>query len=155
MGQCGTMAGGKHRKGHKKTRKMRGGVGYGFGNAIGTNGPEWVPSNTSVPMNAAGQVLPDPYGTNPNTNAYVGGKRRSRRMKTKKGSKKSKRRRSRKMRGGMTPGSVNAGAVGTGFVGGIPGFPTGAQGYGAYAGYPAHVPGGDPHRTGPDGVKQL
>jgi hypothetical protein len=45
-GTCGAMAGGKRRGGKRtqkksKSKKMRGGMGYGFGGTIGTAGPVW------------------------------------------------------------------------------------------------------------------
>lgn len=159
MAQCGTMTGGRHRKGHK-TRRMRGGMGYGFGGAIGTGGAEWVPSNTSGAYLSNGQpdLKTDALysGGKPENVAMVGGKRRkSRKGKSKKSGKKSRKSRGRKMRGGMTPGSVNVAPVGASFVGAIPGFPHGGGTYGAYAGYPANVPAGNPHTVGADGVTKV
>ena len=48
-GSCG-MPGGRRRKSKKggkkagRRRTMRGGMGYGFGGAMGTNGPVWSSS---------------------------------------------------------------------------------------------------------------
>lgn len=158
---CGgtpTLYGGRHRKGHK-TRKARRGGGYGFGPALTVGGLEVVKNSTSTPYSSStGAPIPDPYATNGNSSTIMGGKRRTRKGKSKKGGKrKSKKvsRRSRKMRGGMTPGSVNVAPVGAGFVGAIPGFPHGGGTYGAYAGYPANVPAGNPHTVGPDGVTRV
>lgn len=158
MGQCGApILGGRRRKTRKtrKSRKMRGGVmyGYGFDPATGTGGAGHTAVDTSAPYDSAtGAKMNDPFGTSPYTNAKAtGGKRRTRKGKSKKGGKKS--RRTRKMRGGMFPGSVNSAPVGASFVGGLTGVSNGT--YGTYAGYPQKVPAGDPHTTGPDGVKQL
>ena len=155
MGQCGTMTGGRHRKGHKtrktrKTRKLRkGGAGYGFNGAIGANGPEWAANSTSTPMKPDGTVDTKFAAADTATNSVVGGRRRK--GKSKKGGKKS--RRSRKMRGGMYPGSVNSAPVGAGFVGGLTGVSNGT--YGTYAGYPQKVPAGNPHTVGADGVTKV
>jgi len=159
MSQCTSMSGGR-RKGKKtrKTRKMRGGMGHGMGEAINPGNFVHAPSNTSVPMDPSGRVLPDPFSTEPTTNAFIGGRRR---RKTKKGGKrKSKKgsRRSRKMRGGVygvNGGVANVASAGAAFTGAIPGFPTGGGTYGAYAGYPANVAAGNPHNAGVDGVIPL
>jgi len=138
-----TLYGGRHRKGHKgrKTRKMRGGMGHGMGAAINAGNFEHAPSNTSVPMDASGRVLPDPFGTDPSGNGFVGGKRRTR--KGKKGGKKSRKtkkagRRHKKMRGGAwSPENVNSANTGYGYNGptaGITGGIAPASGYAANVG---------------------
>ena len=151
MGTCGTMAGGKRRKSRKtrKSRKMRGGMGYGVGSAINAGAIEYAPSNTSVPMKPDGSVDSQLAGTDPTTNAFIGGRRR---RKTRKGKGKKGGRRSRKMRGGA--GVYNSGAVGTGFTGAVSGMP-GSQTYGSYSSYPVKVPAGNPHTTGADGVVRV
>ena len=149
------MYGGR-RKG-RKTRKTRGGAAYGFGSAITPGALTVEAVNTSLPMNSNGSVNTAYAAADTATNAAVGGRRR----KTRKGGKKSRTsrktkkagRRHKKMRGGAS--SYNAGSVGSGFVGGIPGFPTGGGTYGAYSAYAAKMPAGDTHVTGADGVKQL
>ena len=149
--------GGKHRKGHKSRKVRKGGAGYGFGNPVTVGTLEVVPNSTSTPYSSStGAPIADPYATTGNSSTLMGGKRRSRKGKSKKaGKRKSKKstRRSRKMRGGMQPGSVNSAPVGAGFVGGLSDVSNGT--YGTYAGYPQKVPASDPHPTGSDGVKQL
>jgi hypothetical protein len=146
--------GGKHRKGHKtrKTRKARGGAGYGFGAPVTVGTLEVVPTSTSTPYSAAsGKPIADPYATNGNSSTLMGGKRRTRKGKSKKSGKKSRKSRSRKMRGGA--GVYNAGAVGTGFTGAVSGMP-GSQTYGGYTGYAAKLPVGGP-TAGADGVYRV
>jgi len=151
------MEGGRHRKGHK-TRKLRGGAGYGFGPALTVGGLEVVSNSTSTPYSSAtGAPIADPYATNGNSSTLMGGKRRSRKGKSKKGGKKSRKtkkvgRRHRKMRGGA--GVYNAGSVGTGFTGAVSGMP-GSQTYGGYTAYAGKVPAGNPHETGADGVTRV
>lgn len=99
----------------RRSRKLRGGNGYGFSGAIGTNGPQWDANMTSTPDGKP--YIPD---------GLKGGKRRSR--KSRKGGKKSRR---RTMRGG---GSI--GVVGAGFAG------TGSRGIADYVPYAANVPPG-------------
>lgn len=145
------MMGGKHRK----TRKLKGGVFYGVGNAITPGALEYKAVSGSQPYSSAtGSAVPDPYATNGNSSTLMGGRRR----KTKKGGKKSKKskkttRKTRKMRGGMYPGSVNSAPVGAGFVGGLSGVSNGT--YGTYVGYPQKVPAGNPHPVGADGVTKV
>ncbi len=147
----------RHRKGHKgrKTRKVRGGAGYGFGPAVTVGTLEVVPNSTSTPYSSStGAPVADPYSTTGNSSTLMGGRRRkSRKGKSKKGGKKSRKGRSRKMRGGMYPGSVNSAPVGAGFVGGLSGVSNGT--YGTYAGYPQNVPAGNPHPVGADGVTKV
>lgn len=153
------MMGGRRRKGGKRTRKMRGGMGYGFdGGVISPGNIVYAGANTSVPMLPTGGVDTKTAGmySDPAANAMVGGKRRTRKGKgkTKKGGKKSRKsmRKGRKMRGGMTPSSVNSATAGASFTGAIPGFPHGGGTYGNYAGYSVNVPGGNPHPVGENGV---
>jgi hypothetical protein len=81
--------GGRHR-----TRKMRGGNGYGVGQPISVGALEYVPNMTSVPDGAAYKP--------------IGGRRR----KSRKG-KKSRRTR-RRMRGGGSVANVGYGFTGDG-----------------------------------------
>ena len=152
MGQCGTMTAGRRRK----TRKMRAGAAYGFGEAITPGALTVNTVDTSVPMRPDGTTVADPFRTSPDTNAKVtGGRRRTR--KGKKGGKKSRKSRasrvsrSRKMRGGA--GVYNAASVGTSFTGAVSGMP-GSQTYGGYTGYAARVPVGGPVQ-GSDGVYRV
>jgi len=80
--------------GRRRTRKMRGGNGYGVGNPIAVGALEYVPNMTSVPDGAAYKP--------------TGGRRR------KSKGKKSRSRRTRRMRGGGTVGAVGAGFAGDG-----------------------------------------
>ena len=86
------MSGGRRRR----TRKMRGGNGYGFGGAIAPGAAEWDANMTSVPDGA-------PYKP-------LGGRRR----RSRKGKGKSRRTRRRSMRGGGSVGAVGASFGGTG-----------------------------------------
>lgn len=133
--------GGRRRK-SRASRKMRGGMGYGVGNAITPGALEYVPSNTSVPMKADGSV-------DAKFAAAVGGRRR----KTKKGGKKSKKskkggRKTRKMRGGAA-GVYNSASTGYGYTG-----PTGGirGGIAPAAGYQARLGG---PTAGADGVMRV
>jgi hypothetical protein len=100
--------------GGRRTRKMRGGNGYGVGQPISVGALEYVPNMTSVPDGAAYKP--------------IGGRRR---RKSRKG-KKSRRTR-RRMRGG---GSVAN--VGYGFTG------DGARGLANQSAYASNLPpGGD------------
>lgn len=107
------MGGGKKRK----SRKQRGGMGYGFGGTVGTAGPVWNQS-------WGGEVTKsgEPIYDTAERPSVTGGKRR---RKTRKG--KSRRRRT--MRGG---GSVAS--VGYGFTG------TGARGISDAVGYASNLP---------------
>jgi hypothetical protein len=80
--------------GRRRTRKMRGGNGYGVGNPIAVGALEYVPNMTSVPDGAAYKP--------------TGGRRR----KSRKG-KKSRRTR-RRMRGGGSVAGVGYGFTGDG-----------------------------------------
>jgi hypothetical protein len=96
----------KAKKGAKKMRNMRGGMGYGFQGAMGTNGPAWGSS-------WGGEVTKDGTPVLGTSDRVVGGRRR----KTAKGKTSKKSRRRRTMRGGATwqaPGQVGYGYTGTG-----------------------------------------
>lgn len=108
---CSKM-GGRRRS---RTRKMRGGNGYGVGEPIAVGALEYVPNMTSVPDGAAYKP--------------TGGRRR----KSRKGKKSRRSRRTRRMRGG---GSVAG--VGYGFTG------DGARGLANQSAYASNLPpGGD------------
>jgi hypothetical protein len=106
MSTCGASPFG----GRRRSRKLRGGNGYGVGQPISVGSLEYVPNMTSVPDGAAYKP--------------TGGRRR----KSRKG-KKSRRSRRRTMRGG---GSVAN--VGYGFTG------DGARGLANQTGYPSNLP---------------
>ena len=131
---------------------MRGGVMYGPGAAIAPGALEWGGVDTSAPYDSAtGAKMADPFGTSGDTNAKVmGGRRRSRKGKSKKGGK-SRKSRGRKMRtlkgGSWTPGNVNAAGVGYGFSGPTSGV---TGGIAPASAYPSRV-GGAP--MGADGVR--
>ena len=115
---------------------------------------EYGAVNTSAPVNSAtGQVMNDPYGTIPETQAMIGGRRRkskkSKKTKKTKKSKKTRKTRKNRMRGGA--GVYNAGSTGTSFVGAASGMP-GGQTYGNYQGYNPQIPASNPHVAGADGV---
>ena len=82
--------------GRRRTRKMRGGNGYGFGAPITPGALEVMPNMTSVPDGAAYKPM--------------GGRRRRR-------SRKGKSRRTRRMRGGGSVAGVGYGFAGTGHNG--------------------------------------
>ena len=140
--------GGKRRG---KSRKMRGGAGYGFGDPISVGTLSVVPNSTSTPMKPDGTVDTKFAAADTATNATVGGRRRTRKggKKSRKGkSKKTRRTRSRKMRGGAwSPGNVNAAGVGYGFTGADSGV---RGGIAPASAYPSRV-GGAP--MGADGVR--
>jgi hypothetical protein len=98
--------------GGRRSRKQRGGNGYGFGPAITPGALEVVSNRTSVVDGA-----PNPMG--------------GRRRKSRKGKKSRRTRRRRSMRGG---GSVAG--VGYGFSG------DGARGLAIQSGYPSNLPPG-------------
>lgn len=128
-GTCGgQMMGGKRRRKTRRSRKMRGGMGYGFGGTIGTAGPQWN-SSWGGEVTKSGQPV---YDT---ADPQRGSSRRRK-------SKKSKK--SRKMKGGAS--YQNVGAVGAAFTG------TGSRGLADYTPY-ASKSGGAPQ--GPDGVSRV
>ena len=100
--------------GRRRSRKMRGGNGYGVGQPIAVGALEYVPNMTSVPNGAAYRP--------------TGGRRRS---KTKRGGKhrRGHKGRTRKMRGG---GSVAN--VGYSFTG------DGARGLANHSAYASNLP---------------
>jgi hypothetical protein len=98
--------------GRRRTRKMRGGNGYGVGQPLAVGALEYVPNMTSVPDGAAYK----PTG---------GRRRRSRKGKSRRS------RRTRRMRGG---GSVAG--VGYGFAG------DGVRGLANQQAYPSNLPPG-------------
>lgn len=103
--------------GRRRSKKMKGGNGYGVGQPIAAGALEYVPNMTSVPNGAAYKP--------------TGGRRRSTRT-TKKGGRRHKKR-TRRMRGG---GSVAN--VGYSFTG------DGARGLANHSAYPSNLPpGGD------------
>ena len=89
----------------RRSRRMRGGMGYGFGGTIGTAGPQWN-SSWGGEITKSGQPIYDTADRPPVT----GGRRR----KSRKGSKKTRRGRRRTMRGGMSVSHASAGFAGTG-----------------------------------------
>jgi hypothetical protein len=92
-------------KGKKGSKKMRGGMGYGFQGPMGTNGPVWGSS-------WGGEVTKDGAPVLGTSDRVVGGRR-----KTVRGKKGKTSRRRRTMRGGATwqsPGQVGYGYTGTG-----------------------------------------
>lgn len=127
-GTCG-MVGGR-----RKTRKMRGGMGYGFGGTIGTAGPEWNPS-WGGEITKSGQPV---YDT---ADPQRGSSRRRKTRKSKKTRKSRKTRAGRKMKGGAS--YQNVASVGAAFTG------NGSRGLADYTPY-ASKAGGPPQ--GADGV---
>lgn len=118
-GTCGApMIGGRRRK-TRKSRKQRGGMGYGFGGTVGTAGPVWN-SSWGGEVTKSGEPIYDTA----DRPSVTGGRRY---RKSRKG--KSRRRGTRRMRGG---GSVAN--VGYGFTG------TGARGIADAIGYPSNLP---------------
>jgi hypothetical protein len=90
-----------------RSRRMRGGMGYGFGGTIGTAGPVWD-SSWGGEITKSGQPIYDTADRPPVT----GGRRR----KSRKASKKTKKTKSRRrtMKGGMSVAHASAGFAGTG-----------------------------------------
>lgn len=120
-GTCGVpMAGGKRRK----TRKMKGGMGYGFGGkTLGTAGAQWD-SSWGGEVTKAGEPVYDTADP----------QRGARRRKTKKSKKAKKSRKgTKKMRGGASYQSV--GSVGAAFTG------NGSRGLASYEPYASKVGG--------------
>ena len=117
--------GGKRGKRTQKAKRMRGGMGYGFGGPIGgtTAGAQWNPSWGGEVTKAGVPV----YDTaDPQRGS-------ARRRKSRKGGKKSRTtRKTRKMRGGAPWQSV--GAVGYGYTG------TGSRGLADPTAYASKVP---------------
>jgi len=119
--------------GRRRRRTMKGGMGYGFGGAMGTNGPVWDAS-WGGEITKGGEPIYDTADRPPVT----GGRRRSK--KAKKGGK-----RRRTMRGGASWQSIAP--VGYSFTG------EGSRGLADVTGYASKVPpsGGGPTQN-PDGA---
>lgn len=146
MAGCSMNAGRrrKDKKKTRKTRKMRGGNFYGPTGAISPGAMEWGAVSNDAYSSATGANL----GPDPGAPAGTGGRRRSRRSKTK-GKKKTAGRR-RKMKGGaFSPGNVNSASTGVGYSSGGSSWASGS-GYPEMTGYAARV-GGAP--MGADGVR--
>jgi hypothetical protein len=130
------MMGGRPRR-TQKAKKLRGGMGYGFGGTVGTAGPEWK-SSWGGEVTKSGTPVYD-------TLDPQRGQGRRKTRKGRKASRKSKKtRKTRKMRGGA-PFQRVAG-VGYGYEG------TGSRGIADAIAYPSKVaPSGAPPQN-PDGV---
>lgn len=138
MSQCSTAT-----RGGKRSRKMKGGMGYGYdGGVISPGNIIYGAANTSVAMTPSGGVDTKYAGMYGDEQNATGGGRKSRKSrKTKKSRKtrKTRKTRGRRMRGGMhgAPGVVNAGAVGYGYSapdGGVHGGIAPVAGYNAKMG---------------------
>lgn len=105
-GVSNTKPAGSSRR-RSRTRRMRGGMGYGFGGTIGTAGPVWD-SSWGGEITKSGQPIYDTADRPPVT----GGRRRKSRKASKKSKKTKSRRRS--MKGGMSVAHASAGFAGTG-----------------------------------------
>jgi hypothetical protein len=128
--------------GGRRKRTMKGGMGYGFGGAMGTNGPVWD-SSWGGEVTKAGEPIYDTASRPPVT----GGRRKSKKSKriTKKKTRKSRRStRRRPMRGGAQWQS--AGAVGYGYTG------AGARGLADPTAYASKVPPSGAPSQNPDGA---
>lgn len=135
MGQCGTspMLGGgrrkktkKSKKGGKRRRTLKGGMGYGFGGTIGTNGPVWN-SSWGGEITKSGQPVYDTADPQRGSSRRrKGGKRR------------------RTMKGGASWQSPAA--VGYGYTG------TGARGLADATAYASKVPVAGGPSQNPDGA---
>jgi hypothetical protein len=99
-GQCGSS-----RRRRRVSRKLKGGMGYGFGGTIGTAGPVWDAS-WGGEITKSGTPIYDTADRPPVT----GGKRR----KSKKSKKAGRRHRRRTMKGGMSVAHASAGFTGEG-----------------------------------------
>lgn len=131
-GTCGSLMGGRRRR--NKTRKMRGGMGYGFGGTIGTAGPVWN-SSWGGEVTKAGVPVYD------SADPQRGSSRRRKSKKSKKGGKKT-----RKMRGGASWQSVAP--VGYGYTG------SGSRGLADPTAYASKVPPAGGPTQNPDGAYQ-
>lgn len=132
-GTCGSLMGGRRRR-NGKTKKLRGGMGYGFGGTIGTAGPVWN-SSWGGEVTKAGTPVYD--SADPQRGS-------SRRRKSKKGGKKGNKK-TRKMRGGAQ--WQTASTVGYGYTG------SGSRGLADPTAYASKVPAGGPTQN-PDGAYQ-
>lgn len=99
-GQCGSS-----RRRRRVSRKLKGGMGYGFGGTIGTAGPVWD-SSWGGEVTKSGTPIYDTADRPPVT----GGRRR----KSKKSKKAGRRHRRRTMKGGMSVAHASAGFTGDG-----------------------------------------
>ena len=169
-GTCGSsMMGGRRRKTSRRSKKLRGGMGYGFGGTLGTAGAQWDSSwggeitkagqpvyDTADPQRGSsrrrskrGGVDEDPkplesIPVDEDPRNVDGGRRRRKSRKTSKKSKKGGRRHKKTMRGGASYQSVAG--VGASFVG------TGSRGLQDYVPYASKVaPSGGPTQN-PDGA---
>lgn len=123
--------GGRRRRTQKKRKAMRGGMGYGFGGAMGTNGPVWDAAWGGEVTKAGTPV----YDTaDPQRGS---GRRKSRRGKKSRKGKKT-------MRGGAQWQS--AAAVGYGYTG------TGSRGLADPTAYASKVPPSGAPSQNPDGA---
>lgn len=136
-GTCGSnMMGGRRRKTSRRSKKLRGGMGYGFGGTLGTAGAQWD-SSWGGEITKAGQPVYD-------TADPQRGSSRRRSRKVSKKTKKGGRRHKKTMRGGASYQSVAG--VGASFVG------TGSRGLQDYVPYASKVaPSGGPTQN-PDGA---
>ena len=100
--QCGSS-----RRRRRVSRKLKGGMGYGFGGTIGTAGPVWDAS-WGGEITKSGTPIYDTADRPPVT----GGKRRK--SKKAKKSKKGARRHRKTMKGGMSVAHASAGFTGEG-----------------------------------------
>ena len=89
--------------GGNRSRKMKGGNGYGFGGAIAPGAAIWAANNTSAGAGDTPMLAP------------AGGRRRKSR-KTKRGVRR-RRRNTRKMKGGLREAVASTGFAGTGVRG--------------------------------------
>ena len=129
--------------GGRKRKTMKGGMGYGFGGAMGTNGPVWN-SSWGGEVTKSGEPIFDTASRPPVT----GGRRRKaskKSKKSKKATKKSRRStRRRTMRGGAQWQSVAP--VGYGYEG------TGSRGLADPSAYASKVPPSGAPSQNPDGA---
>ena len=101
-GQCGAS-----RRRRRVSRKLKGGMGYGFGGTIGTAGPVWDAS-WGGEVTKSGTPIYDTADRPPVT----GGRRRK--TKSKKSKKAGRRHRRRTMMGGLSVALASAGFAGDG-----------------------------------------
>lgn len=126
----------------RRSRKLKGGMGYGFGGTIGTAGPVWD-SSWGGEITKAGAPVYDT--ADPQRGSARRGKSKKTSKKSKKTSKKVRRHGRRKtMRGGAQWQSV--GAVGAAFKG------EGSRGLADYTGYASKVPPAGAPSQNPDGA---
>jgi hypothetical protein len=132
-GTCGgnPFTGGRRRRTAKK-KLMKGGMGYGFGGAMGTNGPVWGAA-------WGGEVTKSGTPVYDTADPQRGSSRRRKSKKTKKGGK-----RRRTMRGGAQWQSVAP--VGHGYTG------SGARGLATHEAYASKVPPSGGPSQNPDGA---